>query len=53
MRRTEQWQQVEERVGRGRLQGREFGCAIANAGSINAAETLSTQRVFAVTLVFS
>jgi hypothetical protein len=42
----EQWQQasaivcrtLEERVGCGRLQGRELACAIANAGVINAAD---------------
>ena len=42
----EQWQQasaivcrtLEERVGCGRLGGRELACAIANAGSINAAD---------------
>jgi hypothetical protein len=42
----EQWQHareivcrtLEERVGCGRLGGRELACAIANAGSINAAD---------------
>ena len=42
----EQWQQasaivcrtLEERVGCDRLRGRELSCAIANAGSINAAD---------------
>ena len=42
----EQWQQasaivcrtLEERVGCGRLRGRELACAIANAGAINAAD---------------
>jgi hypothetical protein len=42
----EQWQHareivcrtLEERIGRGRLQGRELACAIANAGAINAAD---------------
>jgi hypothetical protein len=42
----EQWQQasaivcrsLEERVGCGRLRGRELACAIANAGVINAAD---------------
>ena len=42
----EQWQRavaivcrtLEERVGCGRLQGRELACAIANAGAINAAD---------------
>ena len=42
----EDWQQasaivcrtLEERVGCGRLRGRELACAIANAGSINAAD---------------
>ena len=29
---------LEERVGCGRLRGRELACAIANAGSINAAD---------------
>ena len=29
---------LEERVGCGRLQGRELACAIANAGAINAAD---------------
>ena len=29
---------LEERVGSGRLQGRELACAIANAGAINAAD---------------
>jgi len=42
----EQWQHateivcrtLEERIGCGRLQGRELACAIANAGTINAAD---------------
>ncbi len=42
----EQWQQastivcrtLEERVGCGRLRGRELACAIANSGAINAAD---------------
>ena len=42
----EDWQQasaivcrtLEERVGCGQLRGRELACAIANAGSINAAD---------------
>jgi hypothetical protein len=42
----EEWQQasaivcrtLEERVGCGRLGGRELACAVANAGAINAAE---------------
>ena len=42
----EEWQQasaivcrtLEERVGCGRLGGRELACAIANAGAINAAD---------------
>jgi hypothetical protein len=42
----EEWQQasaivcrtLEERVGCGRLRGRELACAIANAGAINAAD---------------
>ena len=42
----EEWQQasaivcrtLEERVGCGHLRGRELACAIANAGSINAAD---------------
>ena len=42
----DQWKQasaivcrtLEERVGCGRLQGRELACAIANAGAINAAD---------------
>jgi acetone carboxylase gamma subunit len=42
----EQWQHareivcrtLEERIGCGRLQGRELACAIANAGAINAAD---------------
>jgi hypothetical protein len=42
----EQWQQataivcrtLEERLGCGRLYGRELACAIANAGTINAAD---------------
>ena len=41
-----EWQQasaivcrtLEERVGCGRLRGRELACAIANAGAINAAD---------------
>ena len=42
----EQWQQasaivcrtLEQRVGCGRLRGRELACAIANSGAINAAD---------------
>ena len=44
----EQWQRareivcrtLEERVGCGRLGGRELACAIANAGAINAADVI-------------
>jgi hypothetical protein len=47
----EEWQQasaivcrtLEERVGCGRLRGRELACAIANAGVINAADVAADQ----------